>query len=130
MNRRDILKALPAVGAAAAMPTLTGAGIDAPKFGVVDFDESPLRALYRQWQAVKDDLNAYAPDRSEDAQDALYGLMMDLQQQATDFTPRTMEDLAFKIVFADDDGDMDRSIHHEALAVQAHAMLRLRQKVA
>ncbi|MFV0303061.1 MAG: twin-arginine translocation signal domain-containing protein [Paracoccus sp. (in: a-proteobacteria)] len=100
MNRRDLLKAVPAAGVAAAIPSL----------GLADA-ESPLRVLYRQWQAAKNELNADCPDRGEAREDMLRRQLRDAEQQAADFAPRTMEDLAFKIIFADDNGDMDRTPH-------------------
>lgn len=85
--------------------------------------KSPLRALYYRWQAVKAEHRALMDEDGSEAEQAVFNEMLRLEQEAADFDPLTMEDLAFKIIFADDDGDMDGSPHQGALAAQAYAMV-------
>ncbi|MFV0303429.1 MAG: hypothetical protein ACK5IP_21600 [Paracoccus sp. (in: a-proteobacteria)] len=117
MNRRETMMALVGAGALASIPSLAQAE-----------PESPLRALYHEWQAVKDALNASGPGHGEEAEKALFRQLIGIEQQASDFTPRTVEDLAFKIVFADDDGDMERTVYQEALAKSAYAIAGLQPR--
>ncbi|KFI27757.1 hypothetical protein CN97_00110 [Haematobacter massiliensis] len=83
-------------------------------------DESPLRAMYRRWQEVK---AGHRATDDEDEEDRLFDEMLDLEQRAADFEPQTMEDMAFKIVFADDNGDMDMNIHQTALVARAYRIV-------
>ncbi len=85
--------------------------------------ESPLRALYHRWQAVKDEYSALPGDCSEKLEQAVFDSMLRLEHQAADFEPRTMEDLYFKIVFADDNGDMDLNIHQTSLVAMSYRAL-------
>ena len=80
-------------------------------------DESPLRAMYRRWQEVK---AGHRATDDEDEEDRLFDEMLDLEQRAADFEPQTMEDMAFKIVFADDNGDMNIE---QALVAMSYRML-------
>lgn len=120
MNRRRILAAAPAIalGFVAASPA---AALTAP----ADTPVSPLRALYDQWQGIKDAYSALPSDCDEETDDRLFMRMREMEQQAADFEPQTMEDLIFKIIFADDNGDMDMNIHQEALAARAYAMAEI-----
>lgn len=88
-------------------------------------NESPLRALYHQWQRVKDACSTLAPDAGERAKEALFAQVYAIEQQSADFEPQTMQDLAFKIIFADDNGAMAMSDHQQALVARAYAMVGL-----
>lgn len=48
-----------------------------------------------------------------------------IEQQAADYEVQTMLDLAYKIIFADDDGAMGASVHQQALVARAYAMVGL-----
>lgn len=105
MSRRSLVIAAPAA-VAGAMAAAEGA--------------SPLRALYHEWRAIKLAYAQMPDDVSPEEDDRLFGLMVGVEQQAADFTPETLEDLWFKVIFADDDGDMAGNIHQEALVAQAY----------
>lgn len=83
---------------------------------------SPLRQLYFQWQEAK--AASTAADDLEDGH-SLIAAIIDVEQKAADFTPHTPEDWAFKIIFADDNGDMDMNIHQVALTARAYEFCRI-----
>lgn len=83
-------------------------------------DESPLRAMYRRWQEVK---AAHRATDDEDEEDRLFDEMLRLEEQAALFEPVTLEDMAFKIIFADDNGDMTMNIHQPALVVMSYRIV-------
>lgn len=84
--------------------------------------QSPLRELFHRWQTQVAKFLNLPGDCDEAVSAAIFKEIQLLQKQAADFEPRTMEDLTFKIIFADDNGDMDRNTHQEALAARAYAM--------
>lgn len=88
-------------------------------------NESPLRALYHQWQRVKDACSTLAPDLGEGVKEVLFAQVYAIEQQAADFEPQTMQDFAFKIIFADDNGAMAMSDHQQALVARAYAIVGL-----
>ena len=112
MNRRALLK----LASAAIVATPAAAQC------IADM-ESPLRALYYRWQGIKAEYSALPTDCDEETDACLYRQMVEVEHQAADYAPQSMEDLAFKIIFADDDGDMDMNIHQTALAARAYALV-------
>lgn len=115
LNRRSVLSKLPLAGAALAFP-------------MTPDNESPLRALYVRWQAAKDEFAALPPDCGRETEGRIFNDLCRFEQQAADFDPQTMEDLIFKIIFADDNGDMNMNIHQSALVARAYAMAGLEQR--
>ena len=85
-------------------------------------NESPLRAMYRRWQEVK---AGHRATDDEDTEDRLFDEMLALEQRAADFKPVTLEDMAFKIIFADDNGDMTMNIHQPALVAMSYRIVRI-----
>lgn len=106
VNRRMLI----AAGAAAAAAPVSAA-------------ESPLRALYHRWQAVKNEYNAFSGHEDEDKH--VFEEMLRIEQEAADFEPTTVEDLHFKIIFADDNGDMNVNTHQSALVERAYRAVGL-----
>ncbi|PZQ49788.1 MAG: hypothetical protein DI556_09975 [Rhodovulum sulfidophilum] len=86
-------------------------------------DVSPLRALYHRWQEAKRVYNEATREDFSSEQEALYTL----EEQAAAYIPRTIEDYAFKIIIADDDGDMDMNVHQVALVKQAYELVGIEQ---
>jgi len=84
--------------------------------------QSPLRELFHRWKAQEEKRRNLPDDCDEGTSDAISHEIELLQKQAAGFEPHTMEDLAFQIIFADDNGDMNRNTHQEALAARAYAM--------
>lgn len=83
-------------------------------------DESPLRAMYRRWQEVK---AGHRATDNEDEEDRLFDEMLRLEEEAAMFEPVTLEDMAFKIIFADDNGDMTMNIHQPALVAMSYRIV-------
>ncbi|AMN54607.1 hypothetical protein ACP90_21880 [Labrenzia sp. CP4] len=84
--------------------------------------QSQLRELFHRWRTQEEKLRNLHDDCDDAVRETISEEIELLQQQAADFEPCTMEDLTFKIIFADDNGDMDRNTHQEALATRAYAM--------
>lgn len=91
---------------------------------------SPLRALYKEWQALKDDYDTSPIGRDEATLDKLFDQILKIERQAADFVPKTTEDLAFKVVFADDDGNMTMNRQQEALAECCYALTGIEPRQA
>lgn len=115
-TRRAFIAALPAFGA-----TLTYAGKTEAA------EASPLRELYHQWQGAKEAFANLPDDTPEEVDEIFFQEIDRLEQEAERFEPVTIEDLAFKIIFADDNGDMTCNVHAEALASKAYAMVGILQ---
>lgn len=114
MDRRSLLRVIPVAGVALTIPSV---------------EDSPLRALYRQWQGTKDEYNALPEDRDSATEGRIFDEMLRLEQEAADFEPQTVEDLIFKIIFADDNGDMDSTDHQKALVARAYAMAGIEPRI-
>lgn len=110
MKRRALLNALPAV---ASLPAVVAVP-------AVAATESPLLDLYHRWQAIKDEYNRL-PDDADD--EPVYDKMIELEREAAAFKPQTVEDFAFKIIFADDNGDMRMNTAQGALAEMAYQIV-------
>lgn len=83
---------------------------------------SPLRALYHEWQEAKAHLSRADLVEGSPEEDALFDIVTGCSDRAAAYEPETVEDLWFKILFADDDGDMSVNIDQEALVAMAHKM--------
>lgn len=83
---------------------------------------SSLRALYHDWRAAKDAFCALPPDTDDEAKDAACGRLIAIEEIAAQLAPQTLEDMAFKIIFADDDGDLGMNACQIALAAHAYAI--------
>ncbi len=70
---------------------------------------SPLRALHRDWRAAMNEANKNGCD------DAIYERICAMEQTAAEFEPKTAEDFAFMIIFADAHGDMCLTPHQVTL---------------
>lgn len=83
---------------------------------------SPLRAMYHEWQAAKDEYNVECEsmEPKEANLAAAFERMTAMEYEADAFVPQTMEDFAFKVIFADDDGDMSMNIHQPRLVQTAY----------
>lgn len=107
-TRRALLKAAPAFAMV-------------PAAAVANEPESELRALYRKWQAIKEayNTNSFPDDAPESL--SLIDRMIDCEERAAAYQPRSVEDYAFKIIFADEDGYLaGMSPPAKALAEMAH----------
>lgn len=111
-TRRALLKAAPA------------AMVIAPAAALAASRPSILRAKYHEWQATKDEYNAECarvePDEAKLA--VVFDRMIAMEDDVAAFVPETMEDLVFKVIFSDDDGDMSMNDAQRALAKQAYQM--------
>lgn len=85
--------------------------------------ESPLRSLYHQWQAAKQAFNTSGLDQKDPQESKLFNAILDCEDEAAALTPQSIEDYAFKIIFADDDGDMSMNVAQRALVAQAYALV-------
>lgn len=110
MNRRDVLAALPA---AALQPIVGNASSCTVR-------PSPLRALYAEWQEVKRKYDHELFEFDCPVARALLDHMIACEQAAADFKPVTLEDFAFKVIFADDDGDLRNTVHQSGLVLEAY----------
>lgn len=70
---------------------------------------SPLRALHSDWSAAMSEANNNGCD------DAIYQRICAMEKAAAEFEPKTVEDLAFMIIFADAHGDMCMTHYQEVL---------------
>lgn len=104
-TRRNLLLAAPAA-------------MVAPAAALAAARPSPLRAMYHDWQSAKSECNAECEDEADWT--AALERMTAIEHEAGAFVPQTMEDLAFKVIFADDDGDMSVNIHQPRLAQTAY----------
>lgn len=82
---------------------------------------TPLRTLYRDWRAAKEAFCALDDDNG-DAKDAACSRLIAIEEEVAKFAPQTLEDMAFKIIFADDDGDLGMNACQIALAAHAYAI--------
>lgn len=94
------------------------AAIVAPAAALAAARPSPLRAMYHEWQAAKNECNATCEDEADWT--AAFERMTAIEYEADAFVPQTMEDFAFKVIFADDDGDMSANIHQPRLVQAAY----------
>lgn len=78
--------------------------------------------MYRRWQEVK---AGHRATDDEGEEDKLFDEMLDLELRVADFEQQTMEDMAFKIIFADDNGDMN--IHQTALVAMSYRIVGIEQ---
>lgn len=88
----------------------------------------PLRAIYHDWQNAKSAYNALPDDCDDETDATAFSRITAMAQIAAQAEPQTVEDLAFKIIFADDNGDMSMNIDQKALAVSAYALAGIDQK--
>lgn len=98
------------------------AAIVAPAAALAAARPSPLRAMYHEWQAAKNECNAECEsmEANEANWTAAFERMTAIEYEAAAFVPQTMEDFAFKVIFADDDGDMSVNIQQPRLAQTAY----------
>lgn len=110
MKRREFIAAVPAASVAACAPAAASA---API--------SPMRALYHQWRAAIDAYNNHPDSVGEtDEGTRMYHRIRELEDRASAYDPKTVDDLALMIVIADDGGDMDMTVNQDALAETAY----------
>lgn len=67
--------------------------------------ESPFRRLWREHEAAEAEFNERRPEDGRSR--ALFDRVMRLEREAAALRPRTMEDLAWLVLFADDHGNFD-----------------------
>lgn len=103
MNRRMLISSAPIVALAGLVPVAPVRAACA-----LPIAESPLRALYREWQLAKDAYRDLPDDCDEEADDAAYWRMVSFEDAAMSHVPQTVEDMAIMIIFADDNGDMNQ----------------------
>ena len=119
MNRRDLFGALAILPAAGVMPAAGDplASVARP---------SPLRAVFHSWQRAKAEYNS--PDLIEDSAEAvaIFDRILRLEAVAAEFEPVTLEDFAFKVIIADDDGDMCATRTLSGLALLAYRLTGIR----
>jgi hypothetical protein len=96
----------------------------APAAALAASRPSPLRAMYHEWQATKDEYNANAEVMEPNApeQEAIFERMIAFEEEVAALVPETMDDFALKVIFADDDGDMSMNDAQKALAKMAYEM--------
>lgn len=108
MKRRSLIIAATVAPVALVAPTLA--------------NTSRLRAVYHRWLAAKGAYAALPADCTPEAEALAFREIETLEQQAADFMPRCLEDMAFKIIFADDNGNMSVNPHQKALVSGAYAI--------
>lgn len=81
---------------------------------------SPLRAMYHEWRQALEAYQALPEDCSDDDEAAAFRLLAGFEEAAASFEPQTLEDMAFKIIIADDHGDMQGNVHQVALVRMAY----------
>lgn len=81
---------------------------------------SPLRAVYHDWQRAKEAYQALPEDCSDEADEAAFQVLIGFEDLAARFEPHTLEDMAFKVIIADDHGDMQGNVHQVALVKMAY----------
>lgn len=108
MNRRSLLTA-----------ALTAPALAVPATAAA----SPFPAIYRDWREAKRQFSELPLDVAEEVEDEFFRRILEIEQVAADYQPTTIEDLAWKIVFADDDGDMKGNVHQASLAREAAALV-------
>lgn len=95
--------------------------------GLAAGNHSPLRALHDQWRVARDTYNrSDALDGTPEGV-ALFDRIMEIEQQAADYEPQTVEDFAFKIIIADSDGDMNVTDYQVELANVAYRIAGIDQ---
>ncbi len=112
MRRRDFLSRAPIAMAAIGAPVAQARETT-----------SPLRALYHEWQDAKRTYNE-GPIGTTEAE-ACFRDLCDCDRRAAAFVPLTVEDFAFKVIFADDDGDMNGTPEQVALVAMAYQIVGL-----
>lgn len=88
--------------------------------------KSPLRGLYYLWQHIRDEYNRLPAGDDN----LLFRVISEIERLVADFTPKTIEDLAFMILFADDNGDMDVNTQQDALVALAYEMTGIKPRGA
>ena len=118
MNRRTLLHA----AAAAPLAGFIHGQVFAPAEAQTQ-PVSPLRSLYHEWQAAKLAYNTSGLDEHHPDEKRMFAAIVDREDAAAAFIPATLEDMAFKIIFADDNGLMNESPAQFALIRLAYGMV-------
>ncbi|AVO36546.2 hypothetical protein [Pukyongiella litopenaei] len=103
---------------------------DAQKQQVLDSIEAKslgLRELHHQWRIARDTYNESAALDGTPEGAALFDRILELEQQAADYEPQSVEDFAFKIIIADCDGDMNVTDCQVELANMAYRVAGIEQ---
>ena len=103
MTRRKLLVALPLAGALAG---------PAPAMAE---SNGTFRDTYRAWEEAR---RAYDHHPGE----AAYARLISIEDAMSALRPSTVEDFAFKILMADNGGDMDTNAHQIALVEEARRL--------
>lgn len=88
----------------------------------------PLRAIHAEWRAAKDAYNALPDDCDAATDAAAFRRMTAASDSAMQWKPLTVQDMALKIIIADDGGDMKVNVDQEALAKTAYEIAGIDQK--
>lgn len=81
--------------------------------------------MYNEWQAAKVAYNTSSFDEEDPREVAMFEHLISFEQRAADFVPETLEDMIFKIIFADDNGDMRTNTHQKSLVLEAYRLAGL-----
>lgn len=86
--------------------------------------ETSLRTLYDEWQKAKTTFNT--DDRYQTENEAGQDLLCrveEIEEAAASRMPQNIEDFAWKIIFADDDGEMNQNVRQHELVDMAYAIV-------
>lgn len=114
MNRRDMLTA------AMAAPAVALAGAAAAK-GVAPTD-TPVTALFREWEQVRGEYNNWMGHDDADESLDLWKRLVDVEDAISSATSHTARDVGCKLVVAETYGDFT-SDHFQALLAEARALI-------
>lgn len=81
-----------------------------------------LRAIHAEWRAAKDAYNALPDDCDAATDAAAFRRITAASDSAMQWKPLSVQDMALKIIIADDGGDMKANVDQEALAETAYEL--------
>ncbi len=89
-------------------------------------EKSPLRSLYHEWNAAVMEYSAGSRSGNAAEDQALIECITEYENQAALFTPRSVEDFAWKIIFVAEGGaPLRESVWSAALACGAYKLVGL-----
>lgn len=116
MNRRAFIAAAPAVALAGTAQAQGMATITIPS------PDTPVMALFREWERVRDAYNGHPGDDDDEVATELLDRLYRIEDQISEARSETAADVGRKIVMVETYGDF-KSDHFKALLAEARALV-------
>lgn len=109
-TRRNLLATLPMMGVLSVPAAVNAQG------------GSIFRDTYRAWEEARHAYDSCPGDLDGDDAKVAYARLISIEDAMSALRPSTLEDFAYKILVADNGGDMDTNVHQVALVEEARRL--------